>query len=195
MLPSIDYLLVAVRLGELYEVIFPQFPAHLEEVVAWQNEEAVAKVVERFLSYVADLSLSKMNVGKWKWRLLPGVCMPFRWYLRASIYPVAVQDVVSACTEITLGSGFLPPNTLFWKQKALGLYIPARRWQVRTEKKPHHVPMPPLVFVGQGRAYSIYAVKKRPLSAQTPLYHLPAPNVFKDGGICQGNTPSLIVPH
>lgn len=54
-LPSIDYLLVAVRLGELYEVIFPQFPAHLEEVVAWQNEEAVAKVVERFLSYVADL--------------------------------------------------------------------------------------------------------------------------------------------
>jgi len=104
-----------------------------------------------------------------------------------------VQDVVSACTEIALGSGFLPPNTLFWKQKAdkmtLGIYIPARRWQVQTGKKHLQVPMPPLVFVGNGGSYSIYAVKKRPLSAQTPLYHVPCPNVFGTGGICHGNTP------
>ncbi len=108
-------------------------------------------------------------------------------------YPVAVQELVSACTEITLASGFLPPNTLFWKQQAgkmtLGLFVPARRWQVRTEKKTYQIPMPPLVFVGHGRSYSIYAVKKRPLSERTPLYHVPAPNVFNDGGICRGNTP------
>jgi PRTRC genetic system protein B len=49
--------------------------------------------------------------------------------------------------------------------------------------------MPPLVFVGRGRAYSIYAVKKRPSSAGVPLYHVPAPNVFAGGNICVGNTP------
>ena len=108
-------------------------------------------------------------------------------------YPVAVQDVVSACTEISLSSGFLPPDTLFWRRQAnqttLGIYVPGRRWQVRTDKKTYHVPMPPLVFVGQGHAYSLYAVKKRPLTAQTPLYHVPCPNVFAAGGICPGATP------
>lgn len=112
---------------------------------------------------------------------------------RITSHPVAVQDVVSACTEVTLASGFLPPHTLFWKQQAqtttLGVYVPARYWQVRTEKKRYQIPMPPLVFVGRGRSYSIYAVKKRPSVPHTPLFHLPAPNVFDTGNICVGNTP------
>ncbi len=112
---------------------------------------------------------------------------------QSTTYPVAVQDVVSACTEIQLGSGFLPPNTLFWKQQAnkttLGIYVPGKRWQVRIGKKRLHIPMPPLVFVGNGRAYSLFAVKKRPSDGHTPLYHVPCPNVFGNGGICQGDTP------
>jgi hypothetical protein len=65
--------------------------------------------------------------------------------------------------------------------------------------------MPPLVFVGDGSSYKIFAVKKRPAlslsvssrqalskrpsSEHDHLYHAPCPNVHTTGGICQGNTP------
>ncbi|HIP73618.1 MAG TPA: hypothetical protein EYH05_19750 [Anaerolineae bacterium] len=128
---------------------------------------------------------------------------------RIIAYPVSVHDVVSACANVELGSGLLPPNTLFWKRQAnritLGIYVPARRWRVQTEDRNYHIPMPPFVFVGDGSSYKIFAVKKRPalsLSASSrqalskgasneyaPLYHTPCPNVHTSGGICQGNTP------
>ena len=54
-LPSIDYLLVAARLGELYETIFPQHPEWLDEVVDWQSEAHIAKAIERFLTTVGKL--------------------------------------------------------------------------------------------------------------------------------------------
>ena len=42
-----------------------------------------------------------------------------RWQAdgRMTTYPVAVQDVVTACTHVEMSSGLLPPNTLFWKQR------------------------------------------------------------------------------
>ena len=126
---------------------------------------------------------------------------------RTVTYPVAVQDVVGACTNVALSSGLLPPDALFWRQEAgqttLGIYIPARRWRVQTAERSYRVPMPPFVFVGSGTAYKIFAVKKRPaMSGPTalgkskglsgehdPLFHAPCPNVHATGGICQGNTP------
>ena len=112
---------------------------------------------------------------------------------RVTTYPVSVHDVVSACTNIQLSSGLLPPRTLFWKQRAnqtaLGIYVPARRWQVQTADRNYHIPMPPFVFVGNGSSYSVFAVKKRPSSEHDPLYLAPCPNVYAHGGICQGNTP------
>lgn len=112
---------------------------------------------------------------------------------RLATYPVSVHDVVSACTNVQLSSGLLPPNTLFWKQQAnqvmLGIYVPARRWKVQTEERSYHVPMPPFVFVGYGSSYHVFAIKKRPSNEQTPIYHAPCPNVHTHGGICQGNTP------
>jgi len=112
---------------------------------------------------------------------------------RLLAYPVSVHDVVSACTRVALSSGLLPANTLFWGRQAntttLGIYVPARRWQVNTENCSYHVPMPPFVFVGSGSAYKIFAVKKRPSGEDDRLYHVPCPNVHTTGGICQGNTP------
>jgi len=112
---------------------------------------------------------------------------------RLTTYPVSVHDVVSACTNVALSSGLLPPNTLFWKQQAnqivLGIYVPARRWRVQTEDRHYHIPMPPFVFVGSGSSYKIFAVKKRPFGEHDRLYHAPCPNVHTTGGICQGNTP------
>ena len=108
-------------------------------------------------------------------------------------YPVSIDDVVSACSHITLGSGLLPANTLFWQQQAnqitLGIYVPARRWRVQTEECHYHVPMPPFVFVGSGASYRIFAVKRRPSNEHDHLYHAPCPNVHTTGGICQGNAP------
>jgi PRTRC genetic system protein B len=126
---------------------------------------------------------------------------------RSSTYPVSVHDVVSACTRVEMSSGLLPANTLFWKQRAnqavIGIYVPARRWQVQcetandSEVQGYQLPMPPFVFVGSGTAYQIFAVKRRPKvdvgqgqrNRQTRLFHAPCPNVHNSGSICQGNTP------
>jgi hypothetical protein len=112
---------------------------------------------------------------------------------RIIAHPVSVHDVVGACTNIALGSGLLPPNTLFWKQQAtqsaIGIYVPARRWRMRTEEWVYHLPMPPFVFVGRGTSYQIFAVKRRPRDEYERLYHAPCPNVHHHGGICPGNTP------
>jgi hypothetical protein len=118
---------------------------------------------------------------------------------RIIAHPVSVHDVVSACTNIALGSGLLPPNTLFWKQQGdrpvIGIYVPARRWRmqvdsaIRGEARTYYIPMPPFVFVGSGSAYQVYAVKRRPQNDYERLYHAPCPNVHHHGGICPGNTP------
>ena len=112
---------------------------------------------------------------------------------RLATYPVSIHDVVSACTHVNLNSGLLPPDTLFWKQRAnqvsLGIYVPARRWRVQTAERSCRLPMPPFIFVGDGSAYKIFAVKKRPTNEHDTLYHAPCPNVHSSGSICQGNAP------
>ena len=73
--------------------------------------------------------------------------------------------------------------------------VPPRRWRVQVESasgdeaRTYHIPMPPLVFVGSGNTYQIYAVKQRPRDGHERLYHVPCPNVHQHGGICPGNTP------
>ncbi len=108
-------------------------------------------------------------------------------------YPVAIEDVVSACSNVTLSSGLLPANTLFWQQRAdqmtLGIFVPARRWRIQTADRRYHVPLPPFVFIGSGTSYKIFAVKKRPSNERDHLYYAPCPNVHAHGVICQGNTP------
>jgi len=128
---------------------------------------------------------------------------------RVQTHPVDVHDVVGACAKMEMQSSLLPANTLFWGRRGnmtmLGIYVPARRWQIQTDARHYHLPMPPLIFTGVGTAYKVFAIKKRPFrpssiqafgqcSIQLPaetiqLYHAPCPNVFTGGGICSGNTP------
>ena len=54
-LPSLDTLLIAARLGELYETIFPLYPEWLEAIVDWKQDEDIAKAVGHFLNHVAKL--------------------------------------------------------------------------------------------------------------------------------------------
>jgi hypothetical protein len=108
-------------------------------------------------------------------------------------HPISVHDVVGACADLSLSSGLLPANTLFWGQQAslvtMGIYVPPRRWRMRMEERVYDVPMPTFVFVGKGSTYRIFTVKQRPAGEEEPLYHAPCPNVHPDGGICAGDTP------
>ena len=116
---------------------------------------------------------------------------------RTTTHPVAVQDVVGACMNVTLGSGLLPPDVLFWRQRGqtvtLAIFVPARRWRVQVEegtvRQTYHIPLPPLVFVGSGAAYQVFAVRRRPSNGREPLYEAPCPNVYYTGNICQGDAP------
>ena len=49
--------------------------------------------------------------------------------------------------------------------------------------------MPPLLFVGSGAAYHVFAVRRRPSNDREPLYEAPCPNVHHIGNICQGDAP------
>jgi hypothetical protein len=55
-LPPLDYLLLADRLGELYEMVFPKEEEWLaEEVGAWREDMDVAQAIGRFLRRVGKL--------------------------------------------------------------------------------------------------------------------------------------------
>lgn len=91
-----------------------------------------------------------------------------------------------------VSSGLLPPNCLFWQQRAgrerIGIFIPPQMWDLRvapTSAANRRLPLPGLVFVGRETHYQLWAVKEAELTAQTVLYHAPVPNM--DRAVCTGN--------
>jgi hypothetical protein len=108
-------------------------------------------------------------------------------------YPVAVIDIAAACAQLAVSSGLVPPETLFWRSQgnvvSLAVFVPARPWLVQAGEERLLVPLPPFIFSGRERQYSVYAVKERPADDRAPLYHFPAPNVNGSGLICAGSAP------
>lgn len=50
------------------------------------------------------------------------------------------------------------------------------------------IALPPLIWAGWRGQYCVFALgSTQPISAETPLYHAPLPNVYTGGGICWGN--------
>lgn len=112
------------------------------------------------------------------------------------VYALDPDDVGGALGNVTLGSGLLPRNCLFWQkvggQERLAIFVEPKVWavSVEREKKTWHVPMPGLVLVGQAQKYQMYATKEQQWPVgDTPLYHAPCPNVWGDRGVCTGNAP------
>lgn len=111
-------------------------------------------------------------------------------------FAVDPADVAAAISNVTLGSGLQPRNTLFWQkvggQDRLAIFVEPKIWPVSVEReqKTWYVPMPGLVFVGQGQRYQMYATKEQywPV-AETPLFNAPCPNVWGDRGVCTGSAP------
>ena len=88
-IPPLAFLLLADRLGELYEMVFPNHSEWLdEEAVDWENEEAVIGAAERFLGRVNTLfpihdDIWDIDLEVIEWRLyeIPVIPMGFDyWY-------------------------------------------------------------------------------------------------------------------
>jgi hypothetical protein len=103
-------------------------------------------------------------------------------------------QVVVALAGISLNSGLLPENVLFWgmldSYPRVGIFIPPRVWPVavRGQAEALQVPLPPLVFIGHRYDYSVWAVDDRPVNANAPVYIAPCPNT-SPAGVCRGNAP------
>ncbi len=87
-IPPLAFLLLADRLGELYEMAFPNHPEWLNETVDWENEEAIIGAAERFLGRVNTLfpvhdDIWDIDLEVIEWRLweIPVIPMGFDyWY-------------------------------------------------------------------------------------------------------------------
>ncbi|MDP2661338.1 MAG: hypothetical protein Q8R28_11485 [Dehalococcoidia bacterium] len=107
-------------------------------------------------------------------------------------------DVAQAFVrELSLSTGILPPDTLWWVNTKDGpltaLWRPPKVWRVALQleaMKPAErlaIPMPGLVFLcSPGKAPSVWAAKRRPAHPQDKLYHAPLFNVFGDARTCPG---------
>lgn len=128
-------------------------------------------------------------------------------------YALDPLDAAAALAGVTITTPTLPRNCLFWQRigdsERLAVYCEPRVWSVhvalagenddpkrkRGKRRAMQVPMPGLVWVGQGVNYKLYAVKDGGQGSgiggqffpddAAELFNAPCPNV--SGGICRGN--------
>lgn len=111
---------------------------------------------------------------------------------------VSAADVgLALMKNNALHSGILPPDTLWWAQRRLGmsevaLWRAPRVWPVALQMGPAQVrrfrlPMPGLIFVCQaGSPPRVCAAKRRPWPGDL-IYHAPLFNLYHDGTSCAGS--------
>ena len=108
------------------------------------------------------------------------------------------QIALALAAKITFDTGLLGEETLLVRQDGVkrvvveyrsarktGLYLDGSDAALR-------VPFPPLLLIrttteNKNPQYQVYAVKARPTTLDTPLFHAPLPNVFNSGRICWGS--------
>lgn len=96
-------------------------------------------------------------------------------------------------------SGWLPPGVIRWGTSARGVWMV--RWHeprvyrlsLAGRRRPLQVPLPSLIWFGQGRNYYVFAAKETRMSAKARLYRAPLPNVNQHGLICFGKNAHLDV--
>lgn len=112
-------------------------------------------------------------------------------------YPVTPGDVARAFNVFGVSTGLLSGDLLYWQQRgkniSIALWLPPsiRTLTFAGSKRPValRVPLPGLVFAGEGTEYRIFAALERPTRPGDLLYHAPLPNVYDSGIICQGSVP------
>jgi PRTRC genetic system protein B len=113
--------------------------------------------------------------------------------LPASTIPVRLDRAAAALGRFGADTGLLPEGILFWQTKAnrerLAVWVPPARRTLTfsaTQFKALTIPLPGLVFVGQGVDYYVWAARRRPENAREPLFAAPLPNIFANGKVCAG---------
>ena len=115
-------------------------------------------------------------------------------------YPVDPSQVATALsTHLRFETGLLDGNILSMQQMGhqhtVVIFRPAQLTGVWIEGSdaPVRLPLPPLVLMrqigGASARYAVFAVKRRPTTWETPLFHAPLPNVYPSGSVCWGTVP------
>lgn len=112
----------------------------------------------------------------------------------AATYPVTAASVANAFNLFGASTGLLPANALFWQswggKMRVGMWVAPGTHTLHIRRKTletYSVPLPGMVFVGEGMQYKIFAAADRPTRPSDRLYHCPLPNVYPGGNICTGD--------
>ena len=100
--------------------------------------------------------------------------------------------------KTTFDTGLLNPHTLMVRaegaKRLIAEYRPPHKTALFLEGSdaPFRVPLPGLVLIrltvsGDHPRYTLFAVKDRPTSLDTPLFMPPFTNIYPDGGVCWGS--------
>jgi len=112
---------------------------------------------------------------------------------------VSAMDVAHAlASELSFGSGILPPGTIWWRNTRSGtvvaIYVEkhirqlALQRNIKNPVKRYKVPMPGLIFLCQpGKAPWVFAVKSKPKKETDTVYRAPLANIFANGLSCPGS--------
>jgi hypothetical protein len=111
---------------------------------------------------------------------------------------VSAEDISRALSrQIGVSSGFLPPDTIWWRQLPDGPEVAIwRKPQITRVALQEEMfapparlalPMPGLLFLcSPGRPPWLWALKRRPSSPEDILYQAPCFNIFASGESCPG---------
>ena len=151
-----------------------------------------------------------------QWALPPDIVRPDTLKARINIYSdsiileilkdkttftriVSAEQIANVLNgEISLVSGILPDQTLWWQTNALrssiALWREPQVWKAALMVEPlqpprrFNIPMPGLVFICQPALPPwIFAAKHRPVSMEDTFYNAPTFNTFTNGKACQGS--------
>ena len=112
---------------------------------------------------------------------------------------VSAMDVSHAlASELSFGTGLLPPQTLWWQNTREGpifaLYIEPRVRKLALQElageppRRFTIPLPGLIFLCMpGRPPWVFAVKKKPTKETDIVYKAPLCNINANGRSCPGN--------
>jgi len=112
---------------------------------------------------------------------------------------VSAMDVAHALArELSMTSGLLPPETLWWANTAAGpvyaIWEAPKVRKVALQEKALEpptrlaIPFPGLIFLClPGQTPWVYAAKRRPRAVKDRVYKMPAFNVFESGRVCPGS--------
>jgi hypothetical protein len=108
------------------------------------------------------------------------------------------QIALALAAKVTFDTGLLSEDTLLVRQDGVKrLVVEYRRPQktgiyLEGSDAPVRVALPPLLLIrttteDKNPQYQVYAVKARPTTLDTQLFHAPLPNIFSSGSICWGS--------